>query len=74
MSVQAIRCRGCGTRLASGEPVLGPRRVAQLFGVSRRTISDWVRSGKLASINPGGVARIPAREVERLLAQGGASS
>ena len=68
------RCRSCGAHLAGGEPVLGPGRVAQLFGVSRRTISDWVRSGKLTSINPGGVARIPTREVERLLAQGGASS
>lgn len=69
----ASRCSVCGTRLAGGEPVLGPGRVAQIFGVSRRTVSDWVRQGKLPSINPGGVARIPARAVERLLADGGAS-
>ncbi len=74
MSRVSSKCRACGAHLTGGEPVLGPGRVAQLFGVSRRTISDWVRSGKLISINPGGVARIPAREVERLLAQGGASS
>jgi excisionase family DNA binding protein len=74
MSHVSQRCHTCGARMSGGEPVLGPGRVAQLFGVSRRTISDWVRSGKLESINPGGVARIPAREVERLLAQGGASS
>lgn len=74
MSHQSARCNACGVQLASGEPVLGPGRVAQIFGVSRRTISDWVRSGKLPTVNPGGVARIPARAVEQLLAQGGASS
>jgi excisionase family DNA binding protein len=58
--------------MTNGEPVLGSGRVAKLFGVSRRTISDWVRTGKLPSINPGGVARIPANAVEQLLAQGGA--
>ena len=73
MSRQSIRCRGCGTRLVGDEAILGPGHVANIFGVSRRTVSDWVRRGKLSSINPGGVARIPAREVERLLAQGGAS-
>lgn len=71
MSHAINRCVSCGARLVDGEPVLGPGRVAELFGVSRRTISDWVRAGKLPSINPGGVARIPARAVERLLAQGG---
>lgn len=74
MSLSAVRCHACGVRLADGEPILGPGRVAQIFGVSRRTVSDWVRRGKLPSINPGGVARIPARAIDRLLAQGGASS
>jgi len=74
VSQLSLRCPGCGAHVTDGEPILGPGRVAQIFGVSRRTISDWVRNGKLASINPGGVARIPAREVDRLLAQGGASS
>lgn len=73
MSRPSNRCESCGVRLAGGEPILGPGRVAQIFGVSRRTVSDWVRRGKLPSINPGGAARIPARDVERLLAQGGAS-
>lgn len=72
MSHPADRCCTCGARMTNGEPVLGSGRVAKLFGVSRRTISDWVRTGKLPSINPGGVARIPANAVEQLLAQGGA--
>lgn len=66
-------CPSCGVRLADGEPILGPGRVAKLFGVSRRTVSDWVRRGKLPTINPGGAARIPAHAIEQLLSQGGAS-
>jgi excisionase family DNA binding protein len=62
------RCRGCGARLVNDEAVLGPGAVTKIFGVSRRTISDWVRRGKLPSINPGGVVRIPARAVEQQLA------
>lgn len=73
MSPSTRKCAGCGARLVNDEPVLGPGRVAQIFGVSRRTVSDWVRRGKLPTINPGGVARIPARAVEQLLAEGGAS-
>lgn len=71
MSHPSVRCLSCGVRLADDEPVLGPGRVAKLFGVSRRTVSDWVRRGKLPTINPGGVARIPAHAVEQLLAEGG---
>jgi excisionase family DNA binding protein len=73
VSHPSVRCPSCGAHIAGDEPVLGPGRVAKLFGVSRRTVSDWVRAGKLPSINPGGVARIPAHAVEQLLAQGGAS-
>ena len=71
MSHPSIRCSSCGARVINDEPVLGPGRVAKLFGVSRRTVNDWVRSGKLPSINPGGVARIPAHAVEQLLAHEG---
>jgi excisionase family DNA binding protein len=67
------RCRGCGSRLVDDEAVLGPGAAAKIFGVSRRTISDWVRRGKLPTINPGGVARIPVRAIEQMLAQGGTS-
>jgi len=63
------RCHACGAHLADGQPVLGPGRVAKLFGVSRRTVSEWVRTGKLPSVNPGGVARIPVHAIEHLLAQ-----
>lgn len=69
MTHASIRCRGCGARLVNDEAVLGPGAVAKIFGVSRRTVSDWVRRGKFPTINPGGVARIPARAVEQVLAQ-----
>lgn len=67
MTHASVRCRGCGARLVNEEAVLGPGHVAKIFGVSRRTVSDWVRRGKLPTINPGGVARIPASAVEHLL-------
>ena len=73
MSVPCVRCPSCGVPVAGDEPVLGPGRVAKLFGVSRRTVYDWVRSGKLPTINPGGVARIPAHAVEQLLTHEGGS-
>jgi len=56
------------------EPVLGPGRVAMLFGVSRRTVYEWVRQGKLPTLNPGGCARIPVHAVEQLLSARGGES
>src|SRR5207249_4807400 len=51
-----------------GEQLLRPGQVAVLFQVSRRTISDWARAGKLSSIiTPGGHRRFRAQEVRRLL-------
>jgi excisionase family DNA binding protein len=48
--------------------MLRPGQVATLFQVSRRTISDWARAGKLDSIlTPGGHRRFPARQVRALL-------
>lgn len=51
------------------EQLLRPGQVAALFQVSRRTISDWARAGKLdAIITPGGHRRFRAKEVRALLA------
>jgi excisionase family DNA binding protein len=50
------------------EQLLRPGQVAALFQVSRRTISDWARAGKLdAIITPGGHRRFRATQVRALL-------
>ena len=50
------------------EPLLRPGQVAALFQVSRRTISDWARAGKLdAIITPGGHRRFRSTQVRALL-------
>lgn len=41
------------------------REVADKFGVSVGTVSDWIRKGKLKAIRPAGRWLIPVREVER---------
>ena len=51
-----------------GEQLLRSGQVAVLFQVSRRTISDWARAGKLdAIITPGGHRRFPAPHVRAVL-------
>lgn len=50
------------------EQLLRPGQVAALFQVSRRTVSDWARAGKLDPIiTPGGHRRFRARQVRALL-------
>jgi excisionase family DNA binding protein len=50
------------------DQLLRPGQVAALFQVSRRTVSDWARAGKLeAIITPGGHRRFRGREVRALL-------
>ena len=42
--------------------------VALLFEVSERTVSEWARTGRIASIRtPGGHRRYPAAQVRALL-------
>jgi excisionase family DNA binding protein len=48
--------------------LLRPGEVALLLQVSRRTVSDWARAGRLAFIvTPGGHRRFRARDVRRLV-------
>src|ERR1044072_86212 len=50
------------------EQLLRPGQVAALFQVSRRTVADWARAGKLdAIITPGGHRRFRATQVRALL-------
>ncbi len=41
----------------------------QLFGVSRRTVYNWRRAGRLAFIYVGQGCRIPVEEARRLMAR-----
>jgi excisionase family DNA binding protein len=53
---------------AAGHQLLSSREVAELLRISPATVSRWAKSGKLASLRtPGGHARFPRREVERVL-------
>lgn len=50
------------------EQLLRPGQVAALFQVSRRTVADWARAGKLdAIITPGGHRRFRPAQVRALL-------
>ncbi len=48
-------------------------QVAKIFDVEQKTVRRWIKNSKLAGFQtPGGHWRIPASEVERFKAQGGA--
>ncbi len=48
--------------------LMRPGEVALVLQVSRRTVSDWARTGKLPFIlTPGGHRRFRARDVRRLV-------
>lgn len=50
------------------EPMLRPAQVALVFQVSRRTISDWARTGKLPWVmTPGGHRRFLVADVRALV-------
>ncbi|HEX9775814.1 MAG TPA: helix-turn-helix domain-containing protein [Actinomycetota bacterium] len=67
--VERLYAGGHGVRPAwLGETLLRTGQVAALFQVSRRTVSEWARAGKLESIvTPGGHRRYPASHVRALL-------
>ncbi len=44
-----------------------PREVAQLLGVGRSTVFDWVRMRTVETVRIGGVVLIPASAVQDLL-------
>jgi len=46
--------------------------VAKILNVSRHTVLNWIRKGKMKAIRlPGGRYRIPESEVRRILEGGG---
>ncbi|HZE31580.1 MAG TPA: helix-turn-helix domain-containing protein [Actinoallomurus sp.] len=56
-------------RHSSGEELLRPREVADIFGVRTSTVAQWAREGRLAPLRtPGGHRRYPRSGVENALA------
>lgn len=50
------------------ERLLTPAEVAAMFGVNRKTVTRWARSGKIAAIRTlGGQRRFRASDVRALL-------
>lgn len=49
------------------QPLYTMKAVAEAFGVSYRTIQRWIKKGELRIVRPGGLVRIEAAEVERLI-------
>jgi excisionase family DNA binding protein len=41
-------------------------QVAEMFGVSRQTVLDWINKGVIQAVKPLKEYRIPKEEVERL--------
>ena len=55
-------------RSLSGEPLLWPREVAPLFGVTPKVVTAWARRGRIAYARTiGGQHRYPRSDVVRLL-------
>ena len=51
-----------------GEPLLWPREVAPLFGVTAKVVTQWARRGRLSYVKTiGGQHRYPRSDVVKLL-------
>lgn len=54
--------------MAENDPLLSPGQVAKMFGVHTKTLTRWVKAGKLPYIEGlGGHRRYRASTVEKLL-------
>jgi len=54
------------------EKLMKVSEVAKILNVSRHTVLNWIRKGKMKAIRlPGGRYRIPESEVRRILEGGG---
>lgn len=47
-----------------GTPYLTPAEAAKILRVDRRTIYEWLRSGKLKAVKFGGAWRIPRKSID----------
>ncbi len=56
--------------VAPGDALLTPAEVSQKFRVHPKTVTRWVKAGKLTAVRtPGGHRRYHADQVDALLAQ-----
>jgi len=54
--------------MTSTKLLLTYKEAADMLGVSRRTVADWVNAGALRTVNPNGRDYIPASSVDEMLA------
>lgn len=52
------------------DPLLTPEQVADRLHISRLTIGNWLRSGKLKGVKVGRLWRVRERDLEAFLEQG----
>ena len=55
------------------DPVLTPEQVAERLHISRLTVGNWLRSGKIKGLKVGRLWRVRESELETFLKGGGAS-
>ena len=50
--------------------MLSVKETADLFGVTKRTVFRWIKSGKMKSVKIGRTVRIKESEIERVIKEG----
>ena len=50
--------------------MLSVKETADLFGVTKRTIFRWIKSGKMKSVKIGRTVRIKESEIKRVIGEG----
>lgn len=50
--------------------MLSVKETADLFGVTKRTVFRWIKSGKIKSVKIGRTVRIKKSEIDRVIGEG----
>lgn len=50
--------------------MLSVKETADLFGVTKRTVFRWIKSGKMKSVKIGRTVRIKESEIKRVIREG----
>ena len=50
--------------------MLSVKETAELFGVTKRTVFRWIKSGKMKSVKIGRTVRVKKSEIDRLIGEG----
>lgn len=50
--------------------MLSVKETADLFGVTKRTVFRWIKSGKMKSVKIGRTVRIKKSEIKRVIEEG----